>query len=66
MRLESLKFENKDQAARKELDSFRTRSNLLERNYRLSEEGANRSKETRIFRKRLESLKTRSKALQKN
>ena len=51
-----------------------TRNKPLERNYGVSEQGANRSKETGEFRKRLEkveikrleTLKTRGKLLERN
>ena len=42
-----------------------TRSKPLERNYGVSEQGANRSKETGELRKRLENFRTRSKPLEK-
>ena len=40
---------------------MKTRSKPPERNYRVSTEGANCSKETRQYPKRLEKLRTRSK-----
>ena len=52
------------------LENFSRRSKPLERNQRISEQGANRSKETREFqqkdqtaRKRLENFRTRSRPL---
>ena len=45
---------------------MKPRSKLLKRNYRVSEQGTNRSKETREFRKRLENLKAKSKLLERN
>ena len=45
---------------------MKPRSKLLKRNYRVSEQGTNRSKETRKFRKRIESFRTRSKPLERN
>ena len=41
------------------------RNKPLERNYGVSEQGANRSKETGEFRKRLENFRTRTKPLEK-
>ena len=45
---------------------MKARSKPLERNKRISEEGANCSKETRGFRQRLENLTTRSKPLERS
>ena len=63
---ETREIESKEKSARKEPDSIRSRSKPLERNRRVSEEAAQRSKETRESRKRLENLKTRSKPLERN
>ena len=43
------KFQQKEQTARKKLENFSSRSKPLETNYRISAEGANRSKGTREF-----------------
>ena len=66
-------IENKEQTARNELENFRTRSKPLERDKRMSAEGANRPKETREFqqkeqtaRKRLENFSRRSKPLERD
>ena len=63
---------NREQTAGKERGNCKTRSNPLERNYRVSEPRANRSKETRKFqnkgqpaRKELEHFRGRSKPLEK-
>ena len=52
---------------------MKAKSKLLERNYRVSEKGANRSKETRASenkeqtaRKDLENFRTRSKPLERD
>ena len=45
-------MQNKEQTARKELENFRTKSKLLERDQRISAERANRSKETREFQQK--------------
>ena len=42
------------------------RSKLLERSSRVSEKGANRSKETREFRQRPEKFRGRRKPLERN
>ena len=60
---ETKAFEKEERAARKRLENFRTRSNPLERDSSVREQGAIRSKETRAFenkeqtaRKRLQKL----------
>ena len=66
-------MQQKEQTARKRLENFSRRSKLLERNYRISEQEATGSKETREFqqneqaaRKRLENFRTRSKPLERD
>ena len=66
-------MQQKEQTARKRLENFSRRSNPLERNQKISAEGANRSKETRKFQqkeqtapKRLENFRTRSKPLERD
>ena len=70
---ETREFQQKDQTARKRLENFSRRSKPLERNQRISAEGANRSKETREFqqkeqtaRQRLETFSRRSKPLERD
>ena len=46
---ETKAFEKEERAARKRLENFRTRSNPLERDSSVREQGAIRSKETRAF-----------------
>ena len=50
----------------KKTEKLKTTNKPLERNKRISEQGANRSNEERKFRKRLEKLKIRSKPLERN
>ena len=66
-------MQQKEQTARKRLENFSRRSKPLERNQKISAEGANRSKETRKFQqkeqtapKRLENFRTRSKPLERD
>ena len=48
------------------LDTFKTRSKAIERNWRISEEGALRSKGAREFPKRFGEFRKRSKLLERN
>ena len=71
MTKETREFENKERTARKSLENLRTRSEMLERDSRVSEQEASRSKKTGEFenreqtaRKRLENW--RSKLLERD
>ena len=59
-------FQSGDQIARKRLENFRLRDNLLENKWRIPEEGASRSKKITEFQKRLDIFRRRSKSLERN
>ena len=58
-------FQNKEQSARKRLESLKTRSKPFQGKYIISEEGANRLEETREFRERVENFRRGSKPLER-
>ena len=58
-------FQNKEQSARKRLESLKTRSKPFQGKHIISEEGANRLEETREFRERVENFRRGSKPLER-